>query len=76
MSTRMAWSGACDECGTLVTIVASDEVSEAEQERISGEWPEMGDCYVQDCFGSIDWNGNDPVGDVLVRESHDSGASA
>lgn len=62
----MVWSGQCDECWTLVYLVASDEAPESEQETVSAEWPEAGDCYVQDCDGGIQWNGNDLL-PVVIR---------
>lgn len=62
---RMAWSGQCDKCLTLYTIAPSDEASDDEQEAISREWPVEGDCFVQDCLGIIQWNGNDPIASVL-----------
>ena len=62
---RMAWSGTCDECMTVVAIFANEEATTERQAEISNEWPDAGNCYVQDCEGSIDWNGNDEVGYVF-----------
>lgn len=63
---RMVWTGTCDECGTVYGLWPSEEQSKGEQEAISKEWPEEGDCMVQDCAGSVTWNGNDLLRDVLA----------
>ena len=62
---RMAWSGTCDECMAVAILFASDETDPVEQELTSSEWPESGNCYVQDCDGSVDWNGNDHISEVV-----------
>lgn len=69
---RMAWSGQCDECFALYTIAPSDETEQVEQETISTTWPRQGECMVEDCEGTVEWNGNDPIGWVLARESSGS----
>lgn len=66
MTERMVWSGMCDTCSTVVHLYPSDEVSEEVQTEISNEWPEAGDCYVEDCDGRVEWNGNDLLRDVLA----------
>lgn len=63
---RMAWSGVCDECGTVHIIYPSDEQELDVQESVSNTWPEgLMECMVRDCDGRVEWNGNDPVAFVL-----------
>jgi hypothetical protein len=63
---RMAWSGQCNECLALVVLWASDETDPVEQELTSSQWPESRTCYVQDCEGDVEWNGNDPLDVVII----------
>ncbi len=63
---RMAWSGRCNDCGTVYILFPSDEQSKAEQEEISTTWPVEGECMTGDCYGIVEWNGNDPLRDVLA----------
>lgn len=67
MGMRMAWSGACDECGTVVHLYAGEDVEQEEQDFVSDTWPEEGSCYVEDCEGTVNWNGNDPLSFVVSR---------
>jgi hypothetical protein len=63
---RMVWTGRCDRCDALVALWPSDETDPAEQELTSSQWPEAGGCYVQECDGDIEWNGNDPIAAVIT----------
>jgi len=64
---RMAWMGQCRECQAFVALWPSDETPTTEQEQISSEWPSLAECYVENCDGDIDWNGNDPIA-VVIQE--------
>lgn len=67
IENRMVWSGQCDECLAMTFVMASDESSAEEQEAISDTWPKpMWECPVDDCDGTIEWNGNDPVSHVFL----------
>lgn len=63
----MAWSGLCGDCGSGVIVYPTDDQAADVQKQVSETWPEMfADCPIEDCNGTIDWNGNDPIARVLV----------
>lgn len=63
---RLAWSGSCRECGAVYVLFASEERSADEQNEISTTWPTEGGCMVENCDGTVEWNGNDRIQDVLA----------
>lgn len=67
IENRMVWSGQCDDCLALVFVMASGESTAEEQEAISDNWPKpSSECPVEDCNGSVEWNGNDPASEVFL----------
>lgn len=65
---RMAWSGQCTECLSIMVLFPSDEATPDVQREISENWPESwADCPVEDCEGEIEWNGNDPIALVITE---------
>lgn len=66
---RMAWSGQCSECLSILVLFPSDEATLGVQREISETWPQdWMDCPVEDCEGEIEWNGNDPIA-VVIKEA-------
>lgn len=64
---RMAWSGTCEACMAIYVVYAGYEASPEQSEAISTQWPESHvECLREDCEGTIEWNGNDPVSAVLT----------
>ncbi|QWY80138.1 hypothetical protein SEA_ZAGIE_55 [Microbacterium phage Zagie] len=66
---RMAWSGVCDECLTGVTVYPTADQAPEVQQEVSDTWPRgLAECPTSDCDGTIDWNGSDPIADVLATK--------
>lgn len=64
---RLAWSGICGDCLTGVIVYPTDEQTVGVQNEVSTTWPRgLAECPVDDCDGTIDWNGNDRIQDVLA----------
>ena len=58
----MAWSGVCNECGTGHIVYPTIEQTVGVQREVSETWPRaLADCFMPDCDGTVDWNGNDPI---------------
>lgn len=64
----MAWSGQCGECLSGVVVYPTDDQTVGVQNDVGNTWPRTHiDCPVDDCEGTIDWNGNDPIDQVLAE---------
>lgn len=65
---RMAWSGACDTCLAGVIVYPTPDQQVEVQQELSETWPRgLAECPTADCDGTVDWNGSDPIGEVLAQ---------